>query len=315
MFPLSQQLYLGNSGRFVAVSVSNTNVIAYSDNGINWNTTTSPITQSCGTNSVTFGNGYYIICGNSGQPLYSLDGINWSTSPSTSIPYGPVTYGNGTYVVLKEGIGPFSPDAAYSTDGINWTTMTLPNFSPSTKWVDIAHGRCGGVDSGNIFVALNSQYFSSVTSPDGITWTQTVGSLPYTALWNSITFGNNKFIATCAKTAPNVAISTNGTTWSPAGNSTFVDYQNLSYGNGQYTSFQSPTTGQYSINGITWNSLSTPSSGIADSVWGNQIYVAIDGSFLTPKGLYSRNGTTWSLTTMPAPGGWNAVCFGQLAQN
>jgi hypothetical protein len=63
-------------GKFVAVA-SNTNKIAYSEDGINWSEqTVMPISASW--TDITYGNGKFVaIASGTDKAVYSTDGINW----------------------------------------------------------------------------------------------------------------------------------------------------------------------------------------------------------------------------------------------
>jgi hypothetical protein len=130
-----QKLWVPGS-KFVAVSSNssfNSNIAAYSTNGINWTAATLP--SSAYWQSVTYGNGRFVaVAYYSNKAAYSTDGINWTaaTLPSSAYWYG-VTYGNDKFVAVANGRN----IAAYSTDGINWAAATLPS---STGWQSVTYG-------------------------------------------------------------------------------------------------------------------------------------------------------------------------------
>lgn len=89
-----------------------------------------------------------------------------------------VAYGNGIYVALAKDAGCIG-SAATSTDGVNWTKLQMPNTSMalpdsihSLKYLNgkfIAVGLKMGTYNG---AAVENTLI--LTSPDGLTWTQTV---------------------------------------------------------------------------------------------------------------------------------------------
>ena len=96
----------------------NSNVAAYSEDGITWTASTMP--SSASWESVTYGNGKFVAVANdSNAAAYSEDGINWtaSTMPSSEF-WHFVNYGNGRFVAVVYDSG----KAAFSYDGITWQT-------------------------------------------------------------------------------------------------------------------------------------------------------------------------------------------------
>jgi hypothetical protein len=133
------------NGKFVAVSygdvdetgngIIDTNKVAYSEDGINWELSSMPV--SSGWVSIAYGNGKFVSLTDSSDgsyvAAYSEDGINWT---QTTLPVGggwfSVTYGNGKFIAGNEFTG-----IIYSNDGINWIEATLPL---SANWGPVAYG-------------------------------------------------------------------------------------------------------------------------------------------------------------------------------
>ena len=93
-----QSVTYGN-GKFVAVA-SDSNIAAYSTDGINWTQSTLP--TSANWQSVTYGNGKFVaVAYRSNIAAYSTDGINWTQSTlPTSAYLQSVTYGNEKFVAV-----------------------------------------------------------------------------------------------------------------------------------------------------------------------------------------------------------------------
>ena len=73
-------------------------------------------------------------------------------------------------------------NVAYSADGINWTTKQIANADNSFSETNYCNGK---------FIAVG-MLGCIASSTDGIYWTvKAVG----TTYWNSITYGNGKYIA------------------------------------------------------------------------------------------------------------------------
>lgn len=269
-----ESVTFGN-GRFVAVA-EDTDIAAYSDDGINWNQTTLP--NSAVWTSVTYGNGKFVaVALSSDIAAYSDDGINWTqTTLPTSARWRSVTYGNGRFVAVVHG----SSIAAYSDNGINWTQTTMP---ASSMWFSVTYGN-------GRFVAVTYQYSIAAYSDDGINWTQT--SLPGSTYWRSVTYGNGRFVAV-AGPSNIVAYSDDGITWTRTAIPDSFNWWSVTYGNGRFVvvAYNSSVTA-YSDDGINWTQTTLPVSAYWQSVtYGNGKFVVIanDSSIAA----YSDDGINW----------------------
>ena len=120
------------NGKFVAAA-QNTNIAAYSTDGITWTQATMP--ASADWFSVCYGNGKFVaVAQNTNIAAYSTDGITWTQTTMPDSKYWfSVCYGNGKFVAVAQNTN----IAAYSTDGITWTQTTLP---ASNYWSSVCYG-------------------------------------------------------------------------------------------------------------------------------------------------------------------------------
>ena len=238
--------------KFVAVA-NKSNYFAYSTDGITWTESTISSTSRRWW-SVCYGNGMFVVVGynlNSSNKLitgnnfaYSTDGINWTEgtiSDGLSKRYWySVCYGNDKFVVISGGIDHISVSNyfAYSTDGINWTESTISN-STTRCWKDICYGNDKFVIVGaNYTGGTNDKTTTGNTfaySTDGITWTE--GMIDDTEeIWESVCYGNGKFIATEPYSSNNFAYSYDGINWvySSKGMGKGLMSAVICYGNGKF---------------------------------------------------------------------------------
>jgi hypothetical protein len=189
--------------KFVAVA-QNTNKAAYSFDGITWNLANLPVTGEWFR--LAYSGSQFVVVGGQDRVIYSSDGITW-TSASSPAPAGTtwtaIAHGNGTYLAIgtDSSTFPISYQAIRSTDGINWTLATTPfsSFSPviaygegvwvvasgsgavirystnnGTSWTNSSGNPSPNARSivydGSKFILATDQ--GTLTSPDGITWTQ-----------------------------------------------------------------------------------------------------------------------------------------------
>ena len=223
------------NGRFVAISYDS-NIAAYSYDGITWTQSTLPDSKSW--TSVTFGNGRFVaVAEGSDIVAYSYNGITWKqTTLYYSYAWKSVTFGNGRFVAISYD----SNIAVYSDDGINWTQTTLP---ASATWQLVTFGN-------NRFVAVANFSNIAAYSYDGITWTQS--TLPASAEWLSVTFGNGRFVA-IANSSNIAAYSDDGIIWTQTTLPVTKYWCSVTFGNNRFVAIaRNYTISSYSDDGITW---------------------------------------------------------------
>jgi hypothetical protein len=230
----------GNN-KFVAVAY-NSNIAAYSTDGITWIETTLPSVATW--RRITYGNNKFVaIAYISNKSVYSEDGINWiETQLPSSAPWHDITYGNNKFVIIANN----SNKAAHSLDGITWTETTLPS---SVKWYGVTYGN-------NKFVTIADDTNKAAYSSDGINWIET--TLPSNAKWRNITYGNNKFVAVATVSNKSV-YSLDGINWTDSTLPSSADWYNLTYGNNKFVAFANKSDkSAYSYDGITWTPTELP---------------------------------------------------------
>ena len=250
------------NGKFVAVG-NDSNIMAYSTNGISWNQGTMPISQRW--YSVCYGNGKFVAVGDTNIMAYSTNGISWTEGnmPSNQLWYS-VCYGNGKYVAVVNTRA--TNIMAYSTDGINWNEGNMPS-SQERKSV------CYGNDK---YVAVARNTTTMAYSTDGINWTE--GNMPSSQDWQSVCYGNGKYVAV-ARDTNIMAYSTDGISWTEGTMPSTQRWQSVCYGNGKYVAVARDTNIMaYSTDSISWNMVN--SSDLGTSVlgiicYGNNKFVAI----------------------------------------
>lgn len=235
-------------GNFVAVGGgSNNNVAVYStDYGVTWNEATLP--ASLYWNDVASdGSGNFIaVASNSSTGACSSDGgLSWTaiTLPQSS---QCIAYGGGKFVAL-------GGRAVYSSDnGKTWTSAAY--ISGSFSAMSYGNG---------VFVAVCGYDSSKVvySKDGGKTWAS--ASLPETANWESISFGEGRFVAVA---------------------------------NGQVDSTQntnnSCSLSAYSTDGITWTHVSLPIAGYWNAVeYGDESFIALGGGYVARSTDGGRNWT------------------------
>lgn len=155
-------------------------------------------------------------------------------------------------------------------------------------------------------MGLNAQLKakSVVDAVSGVDWTAT--TLPTTAKWSSVTYGNGKFVAV-ATGSTSAAYSTDGVKWTKATLPENDSWSSVTYGNGKFVAI-ALNAAAYSTNGITWTAAAMPAYRFWNSVtYGNGKFVAVSKGAVA---AYSSNGITWTTTSLPASWTWSAVTYG-----
>lgn len=205
---------------------------------------------------------------------YSLYSFDYSSKIYKKINIGAgltqplhTAYGNGKFVCLDYN----SNRAAYSTDLENWTQVTIPSSGP---WKDILY-------AANKFVAVANNGIIAY-SVDGIAWsTKTI-----TGNWQSIAYGNGKFVVGGGKS---VAYSSDGINWYVVSISS--DVTDVTFGNGVFVTVGNGTS-SYSVDGVTWNVSSLPSHSRYDIIYFKEKFITPDSN--SKKCYYSTDGMNWT---------------------
>ena len=219
------------NGRFVAVSTDGKAM--YSLNGTSW-TLAGTVPEANTWNSVTYGtvnsNPLFVAVSNSGthRVMISPDGNIWSTaSASSASAWGSVAYGTVNSSPLFVAVGSGTDQVMTSSDGVNWSghanaksltgirfvnnlffAFSYPSYVSSSpdglNWTqktiaggsncieDIAYGNGRYSAIGEWHASGGCNAIGGI-STDGTTFTGTTGTP--SSVWNSITYGNNLFVA------------------------------------------------------------------------------------------------------------------------
>jgi hypothetical protein len=179
--------YGGATVGFAAVGAFNqTGFALTSTDGATWTASATAGTQIMGgVASLIYGGGQFVLGGYAGSPnpsgviWTSPDGASWTQqSVMGSSAFGPVGYGNSTYVALAR-----NSNASYtSANGIQWTSY--PQTFTAGQGMAFGNG-----------VFYNSALF---TSTNGVSWTQ-VSPLPDLAeinggVFTAAVYGANKWV-------------------------------------------------------------------------------------------------------------------------
>ena len=308
-----QSVCYGND-KFVAIAF-NSDVFAYSSDGITW--TQGTLSSSQNWISICYGNNKFVTVADASNVFaYSTDGITWTqgTMPSTQN-WDSVCYGNDKFVTVAR----YSNVFAYSTDGITWTQSTMPS---KQSWDSVCYG-----NGKFVAVAYSSEVAVNIsidipksTAPSAWfvvddsklgeyeleSWAK--GTLPSSQRWQSVCYGNGKFVAVTHDS--NIfAYSTDGITWTQGTMPSSQWWNSVCYGNGKFVAVGGGKFA-YSTDGITWTKGTLPKyvAAVHSICYGNNKFVVI--VYGTNVFAYSTDGINWTEGTMSSTEHWNSVCYG-----
>ena len=279
------------NGRFIAAAVSG--VTAYSVNGITW--TAGGSIASGGSWGLSYANGKIISVGNNNRFASTVDGVTWASSllPGVASLWSTVAFGAGMIVASGN-----RNDFAYSNDGINWTAKTFPSAGAVNEII-FANGK---------FVASSQNGNTYFYSTDGINWTTV--NIPSAGAGQSafLAYGAGRFVSV-TRSNGNAVHSTDGINWTAIklpdvssgvpGTWSSVIYDGISFLAFAYSS----KVIARSVDGITWNKVTSSTSGSITVPLGIQ---SID---LTGRGGNGIPGNSVNNTLTNTTGGGSAHAY------
>ena len=156
------------------------------------------------------------------------------------------------------------------------------------------------------YVAI-STIGTAVYSTNGISWT--VSTLPGSAYWTSVAYGNNRFVA-IAEWSTVAAYSTDGMSWTQTTMPTPSGWKSVAYGDGKFVAVSTGDSGSASsTDGITWTQTTMPGSfSWTEVAYGDGKFVAV--AMFSSASAYSTNGTSWTYRNLPTYANWTSVTYG-----
>jgi hypothetical protein len=300
---------------------SGTTTLAWSEDGITWNTASAGSGFTDATYGLAWNGRQWLALGkDSGNQTIevSLDGKSWSASGVTGAFTGEghaAAWNGSRWVAVGQGTG--TTTIKTSTDGYTWTNAAsggFSNFGYDVAW------------NGRLWLAVgdsNTNSHSIQYSYDASNWSNaTSGSFDLSG--SALAWNGRIWVAVGSATTLNARIkwSANGLTWTDSSGSTaFSGFGTDVVWSGQvFHATGSDTTAanciKFSYDGSIWsNSVAAPFTGNANAITydGDKWIAAGTDSTATSQIDYSYNGRSWTTATGPpftANGGAFAVAYG-----
>ena len=319
------------NGKYVAIS--QVGDMAYSTDGISW--TEGNIPSSNKWHEVCYGNGKFVGVTNNADFLYAFtisdfrEGLRLFSTTLSSMDFSNIL--NKPDTLSGYGI----TDGVLSSDLDEYRTKieALQNLEFVPEGYDVA-----SVGSNDLYLAvqrrvntdsemsINSSLFDIVLNDpgketvskfamlndekkSGIKNFGLVSILPISKSWQSVCYGNDKFVAVAFRSNI-MAYSTDGISWTQGNMPSSQKWQSVCYGNGKFVAVASNVSNimAYSIDGINWTEGTIPIGNWYSVCYGNDKYVAI--YINTNIMAYSIDGISWTEGTMPSSNFWESICYG-----
>lgn len=227
------------------MSVGNSGTALYSATGASFSATGSTGFAASGVNAVAWGNGRWVIGGQSANVAVSFNNSTWELQSGAFAPGETVydiAYGNGTFVVvgtqaiLYTGVG----DTA-----LTWTGRTS-GFSSS-----FIAGVCFNPDNGK-FVIVGQQGKVASSDDSGATWTLLTTNIPAALTLQKIVYANGVYLT--IDSGGRLFRSADAVTWTEIFAGQNTSYTTLSVANDVFFigGSISATTTYASFNGVDW---------------------------------------------------------------
>jgi hypothetical protein len=196
-YPISNSIiYAG--GKFITVAHSS---VYTSADGTNWTITSIPTNVGTGWTDVAYGNSKYVAISynyfdafyTGNRVMTSTNGTTWTGVTAFGHRWARIIFGNGVFVALA--LNSSDSGIMRSTDGSTWTKV---NGYDNRQFQGLSFGD-------GLFIA--SSINSTITSPDGLTWT--TNSTNY---FTGITYEDKRFIGVGNQLAKYANLSTQITT-------------------------------------------------------------------------------------------------------
>lgn len=256
-----------------------------------WVATSAPLTQR--ERAIVYGNGYYVVCGTSGDVAYSADANEWTKiTPFTTGVLTSIAYGKGRFLAIDSlGAVWISYKNPHSWEQVDVT------FDVILEAVIYANNRFIIVGASGLFAKSNN----------GLVWE--VGNIDSVDKY-SLTFGEGKYIAVGLNGS--IFESTDGETWVDNSDSTFTQsIRTVAYGNGLFVCGGQAGAIRYSADGKVWTTATTNSTSTISYIRGiaysngrfyacmytsagkGEIWVSDDAATWTVQ--FTSNGRLWAI--------------------
>jgi hypothetical protein len=202
------------------------------------------------------------------------------------------------------------PRITYSSPAFGTGLAVLPTQAPGTQYTSIAYG------AGNLVAVANANATIAIRYKNTIVWT--TGTLPTSATWASVAYGNNYWviISSGGSGIPGSKVlysNSNLATWKTAYLPSISAWKKVVYGNGTFVALSSSGSIAYSKDyGATWTNAISVGVTWTDIAYGAGKFVTVAGTNALPsnQSRVSSDGITWTSSTLTTSAGWSSIAYG-----
>ena len=162
------------------------------------------------------------------------------------------------------------------SDSVRVAVLAVPeNGYKFSEWKE--NGQAISRNAEYVFPVNNNRLLQAVFVEFVFEWMP--ATLPSSAKWNSVTYGNGMFVA-MAYGSNKAAYSTDGIAWAETTLPSSANWYSVTYGNGMFVAIAyGSNKAAYSTDSVTWTETTLPSSANWHSItYGNGMFVAVADS-------------------------------------
>ena len=235
----------------------------------------------------------------------SLSATMTVTAPAITITQQPAnqTAVNGNATLSASATSSPAATLAYQWQRSEFTPAAESPWSlvsgvSGTYFSRIAYGE-------GLFVCL-SGYGQSITSPDGVSWTQR--TIPIGAFLSDIIYAAGKFVVVSGSS---VATSADGTSWTTGSLPPARGATRLAYGNGVFLAMPNGSNAfSRSEDGVSWSPDSNDNGFRGGIAFGNGLFAAVGSTGNTVRTSSGASLEQWVNRPLPGGDNWDSITFG-----
>lgn len=212
-----------------------------------------------------------------------------------------------TALIDPEGSGIVTGAGRYQEGAAVTLVATAGDGYKFSGWKE--NGQTVSTESSYTFSATTDRSLTALfdQKPSKLKWTQTI--LPVSEPWESIAYGNGRFISV-GYYANKTVYSLDGEVWKQGGNLSNSGWDTgIAYGANKFVTINGGSKYHNSTNGETWSGGSISKNGLWRVIaYGGGKFVSLANS--SSSVIYSSNGTSWASSSLPDSGIFTGICYG-----
>ncbi len=195
-------------------------------------------------------------------------------------------------------------------------SLGLGSTSPTAS-VDVNGGvrvgyeaSCTSASQGAIRYTANITDVGRPLTCSGTSWVN--GAASGGLVFNSLAYGQGKFIAPDTSASGNYYTSANGINWLLTSGMPLIGWQGIAYGNNMWVAVGLSGALATSPDGLTWTTRTPPGAALnwSSVTYSNGVFIAVSSNSSNNNIMRSTDGINWSLSTITTTTSWRRAAYG-----